>query len=298
MEYKEITAKSILNKQKEIDDWFRCRYTMNIYRGCEHGCVYCDGRSKKYWPDGGNVSFSDIVLIKKNAPELLNKELIKIKKKEVIYLGGGVNDTYQQCEEQYKLTRKCLDLIRMHKFPVHLMTKSKLILRDLDLLKQISEENWITISISISTPDAKIAKLLEPDAPTPKERFDIVKKLNKEGIPCGITFMPVMPFISDSEKVIEQMYSTAKDIGAKYILDSSLTLRDHQMDYFMEFMRKTKLKRYIKRYQKLYATGYTPKTKYVQKVNRIMFDMSREHDIPRSLPEFIPKRDNQTKLES
>lgn len=298
MDYREITAESILNRLKHADDWFRCSYTMNIYRGCEHGCTYCDGRSKRYWPKGGNESFSEVILVKKNAPELLDKELFRIKRKQVICLGGGVNDSYQPSEEQYRLTRRCLDTIRLHGFPVHLMTKSRLILRDLDLLKEINEKSWLSVSISFSTADTRLAKLLEPCVPTPKERFDIIRKLSSEGITAGVTFMPVMPYMYDSEQDIEEMFLKAKEAGASYILDSPLTLRDDQMKYFMDFMERTRLKKYIKRYQKLYANGYTPKTGYIKKINRMMFDMSVKHDMPRSMPEYVPKKDNQTKLEN
>jgi len=181
MQYKDIHPKTILNRYKQIDPYFQCRYSMNIYRGCEHGCMYCDGRSSKYWPEGGNVTFSEIVLVKKTAPQLLDKELFKIKRKEPVCLGGGVNDAYQPCEKEFEVTRKCLEVLKMHKAPIHIITKSDMILRDKELVSEIAKQSWCHVSFSFSTPDAKIAKILEPGCTNPGDRLKAMKGLTDAG---------------------------------------------------------------------------------------------------------------------
>lgn len=221
MEYTEIHAKQILNKYKKMDSWFQVRYSMNMYRGCEHGCIYCDGRSNCYWPKGGNETFSTKIFVKVNAPHLLAKELAKIKDREPIAIGGGVTDVYQPCEEKYEITRRCLEILARNKYPSHLMTKSSLILRDLDILKQLSQDNWFFVSISFSTVDDNISKIFEPRCSPPSVRLQVVKKLNSEGIKTGITFMPILPFITDSEEQLEQAFSEFKQADAHYIIVGS-----------------------------------------------------------------------------
>ena len=142
MNIKEIEAKTILRKRKKIDSWFISRYGMNLYRGCTHNCVYCDGRSEGYFVKG---KFGEDVKVKTNAIEILKKELSKDKNFKgkfnhgYIMLGGGVGDSYQQVEEKFNLTKKALDLISKYNCPIHILTKSTLVKRDINLLKKINE---------------------------------------------------------------------------------------------------------------------------------------------------------------
>jgi len=183
MVIKEIKAKSILRKHKRIDSWFISCYGMNLYRGCVHNCVYCDGRNEKYQVKG---VFEEEIEVKTNAIDILRRELRpslrkKPMKKGYIMLGGGVGDSYQNIEEEYRLTRQALQLLNNYKLPVSILTKSTLIERDIDILKQINEQSRILISFSISSSDDEISRIFEPNVSLPSERLQTIKKLKKEG---------------------------------------------------------------------------------------------------------------------
>jgi len=228
-----IQVKSILNKQKKRDDWFLCDYTLNPYSGCAFNCIYCYIGGSKY---GENLA--ENLSIKVNACELFEKQLSRRAKNGehgLIALSSST-DPYQPIEEKFKLTRKLLEIILAYKFPVEIATKSKLVLRDMDLLKQIDKnailpddlkpklKHGVIISTSISTLDESQAKILEPGAPTPKERLETMQKCKEEGFFTGVNFIPVLPFISDSEEQLDGMLKTAKDYGADFVFVGGLTL--------------------------------------------------------------------------
>jgi DNA repair photolyase len=220
-------AKSILSSLKAgTDTYFGLRYNMNLYRGCQHGCIYCDSRSKCY----GIRNFSEIE-VKENALELLEKELKRKREKGTIGF-GSMNDPYMPVEKELKYTRQALDIVRKHRFPVHLITKSNLVCRDMDLLKEISKV-YAAVSITITTSSDSLSKQIEPGAPVSSERFEAIRMLAKNGIYCGILLMPVLPFITDSAENIESIVKMAKAAGAKYIIAAmGMTLREGQREYF------------------------------------------------------------------
>ena len=172
----EINAKSILRKHKKIDSWFITRYGMNLYRGCTHNCVYCDGRAEGYYVDG---EFGEDVAVKINAIELLRKELDPQRKRvpfkrSYIGLGGGVGDSYQPVEKKYQFSRQALQLLYEFKHPVHILTKSTLVKRDIDIIKKINEQNRAIVSISFSSADDEISAIFEPGVPPPSERLKTI----------------------------------------------------------------------------------------------------------------------------
>ncbi len=188
MNIKEINAKSILRKHKKIDSWFLSRYGMNLYRGCIHNCVYCDGRSERYNVDG---EFGEDVVVKINAIDILKRELDPRRKKTslkkgYIMVGGGVGDSYQSVEKKYELTRKTLELLYQKDFPVHILTKSTLVKRDVDIIKQINKKNRSIVSFSFSSTNEKISSIFEPNVPPPKERLDTLRFFKNEGIIIGM----------------------------------------------------------------------------------------------------------------
>lgn len=173
MSIKEVKAKSILRKHKKIESWFISHYGMNLYRGCTHNCVYCDGRAEGYYVDG---EFGKDVVVKVNAIDILQRELSPKRKRtpfkrSFIMVGGGVGDSYQPIEKEYQLTRKALQLINQYNFPVHMLTKSTLIKRDIDILKKINEKYRVIVSFSFSSVDDKISAVFEPGVPSPTERL-------------------------------------------------------------------------------------------------------------------------------
>ena len=202
---REIEAKSILRKYKKIDSWFISHYGMNLYRGCTHNCVYCDGRSEGYYVDG---EFGEDVTVKVNAIEVLRRELDPKRKqtpfkRSFIMVGGGVGDSYQPIERKYQICRKALQLIYEHDFPIHILTKSTLIKRDFDILKKINEKNRVIVSFSFSSVDDEISAIFEPGVPSPSERLKTLAFFKNERFVCGMFLLPVIPFITDIPELMK-----------------------------------------------------------------------------------------------
>jgi DNA repair photolyase len=228
-----IQAKNILSPLKKgSDTYFGIRYNMNLYRGCQHSCIYCDSRSKCY----GIENFTDIQ-VKENSIELLEKELRSKREKGTIGF-GSMNDPYMPIEKELMLSRKALEVIARHKFPVHLITKSNLVCRDIDLLQEISK-TYAAVSVTITTSNDVMSRQIEPGAPLSSLRFETIRTLSSAGVYCGITLMPVLPYITDTPDNIEQLVLKAKDAGAGYILASmGMTLREGQREYYYDQLDK------------------------------------------------------------
>ena len=243
----EITAKSLLRKQRQVDSWFCSAYGMNIYRGCAHNCVYCDGRAETYQVEG---DFGSDISVKVNAPELLRRELDpagkrKPMKRAYIFIGGGVNDAYQPAEEKYRLTRRALEIILGYGLPVHVLTKSVLVERDIDILLKINKAQSAgynaraVVSFSFSSADDKISRVFEPGVPPPSRRFSAIKRLKDAGLYCGIYLMPVLPFITDYPEQIEAVFKAGTEAGADFLVFGGLTLKEgRQKEYFLQALRR------------------------------------------------------------
>jgi len=222
----EITAKTILNHVKKPDPWFGLKYNMNLYRGCQHQCIYCDSRSDCY-----QIEDFAKIQVKVNALDLLEDVLPRKRMRGTIGF-GSMNDPYMPVEQEYQLTGKALEIISNNKFPVHILTKSDLVLRDSDLLKDISRV-YAAISFTITTADDDLARKLEPGAPLPSARFRAMGKLAEAGILTGVTMMPMLPFLEDSEQDILQIISRAQNSGATYIIPSfGVSLRPGSREYY------------------------------------------------------------------
>lgn len=228
-----IQAKTILSSLKKgADPFFGLRYNMNLYRGCQHGCIYCDSRSKCY----GIGNFTEIQ-IKQNSLELLEKELRSKREKGTIGF-GSMNDPYMPIDKELQLSRKALQIIARYKYPVHIITKSTLVCRDIDILKEISRV-YAAISVTITSASDALSAQIEPGAPVSSQRFDTIRTLSDAGIYCGITLMPILPYITDTPENIEQLVLKAKESGAKYILAFlGMTLREGQREYYYEQLDK------------------------------------------------------------
>ncbi len=231
-----IQAKSILRKHKRVDSWFVSRYGMNLYRGCLHDCTYCDGRADVYQVAG---EFGRDVAVKENAIEILLKELDPARKrvplkKAYIMLGGGVGDCYQALDKKYQLSRQALGLIHHFGFPVHILTKSTLVQRDIDLICSINEKNRAIVSMSFSSVDEEKSAVFEPNVPSPEKRLNVLAEFKSQGIACGMFLMPVIPFITDTPELIEASISKAVETGLDFIVFSGMTLKPgRQWDYFI-----------------------------------------------------------------
>jgi len=231
---KTIPAKTILSGYKE-HGWFNSNYNMNLYKGCIHGCIYCDSRSNCY-----NIENFDEVKAKENAITILEENL-KSKKKKGIIMTGAMSDPYNPFEKQEKITRQSLKLIDKYMYGVSIITKSDLVTRDIDILNDISSHSSTTVNITITTEDDNLTKLIEPNAPSTKDRFKAIEKLSGKNINVGVLLTPILPFINDNEKNIKDIVKRAKDCGANWVYAQesfAVSLRDKQREYFYEKLDK------------------------------------------------------------
>ncbi|MCR5322979.1 MAG: radical SAM protein [Lachnospiraceae bacterium] len=227
-------------------------FGMNIYRGCTHGCIYCDSRSKCYQ---FTHPFEDIE-VKQNAPELLEKAL-KSKRKKCMIGTGAMSDPYMHCEKKLQLTRKCLEIIFENGFGVAVQTKSDLILRDIDLLDKINRSAKCVVQMTLTTYDDDLCRILEPNVCNTKRRIEVLEEMQKRGIPTVVWLTPTLPFINDTEENITAILNECVRTGVKGIIDfgMGLTLRDGDREYFYAALDKHfpgMKERYIKRYGNAY----------------------------------------------
>jgi DNA repair photolyase len=285
---REIEAKSILRKHKKIDSWFISRYGMNLYRGCTHNCVYCDGRSETYYVDG---EFGKDVTVKVNAIELLRRELDPKRKRvpfkrSFIMMGGGVGDSYQPLERKYELTRKALELMYEYNLPVHMLTKSTLITRDIDILKRINEQSRAIVSFSFSSVDDRISAVFEPGVPPPDERLKILSVFKNEGIACGMFLLPVIPFLTDTSELMEETIRKAKEAGVDFVIFGGMTLKGgRQKDYFYVALRRTHPE-LIAEYQNIYkGSEWGEATKeYCSLISQRFNGIAKKYKMPMRMP--------------
>lgn len=222
-----IKAKTILSKVKYGNEWYGIDYNMNLYRGCSHGCIYCDSRSNCY-----HIENFDLVRGKENALYILEQELSKKRKKGIIGI-GSMSDTYNPLEKEYEQTRGALKLISKYGFGVSIDTKSDLILRDIDLLKEINSKNNVIIKFTITTPNEELSKIIEPNVCISSKRLQAIKILSDNGIFTGIMMNPMLPFITDKEEDIRYLVKLAYQNGAKFIHTyMGMTLRENQREYY------------------------------------------------------------------
>ena len=258
-----VKAKTILSKVKYGADWYGIDYNVNLYRGCSHGCIYCDSRSNCY-----HIDNFDVPKGKENALAILENELSKKKEKGVVGI-GSMSDTYNPFEKQYELTRGALKLLSKYNFGVSIDTKSDLILRDIDILKEINSKNNVIIKFTITTPNDELSKIIEPRVCASSKRFEAIKMLNDNGIFTGIMMNPVLPFITDNEENIKRLVRMAYESGARFIQTyMGMTLRENQRDYYFEQLDKhfKGLKdKYIKYYGERYNCA-VPNYKRLYKV--------------------------------
>ncbi len=233
---------------------------MNIYRGCSHGCIYCDSRSSCY---RFTHPFEDIE-VKKNAPELLEKAL-KSKRKKCMIGTGAMSDPYMHCEEELKLTRKCLKIILDNGFGVAVQTKSDRILRDIDLLSEINRSAKCVVQMTLTTYDDDLCRIIEPNVCNTKRRIEVLKKMQEMGIPTIVWLTPILPFINDTEENITAILNECVRAGVKGVIDfgMGLTLREGDREYYYKALDKHfpgMKERYIKRYGNAYELP-SPKAK-------------------------------------
>ena len=214
-----VEAKSLLTR----------RNGMNLYRGCTHGCIYCDSRSLCYQ---FTHPFEDIE-VKQNAPALL-EDILKKKRQRAVISTGSMSDPYQPCELALQLTRRCLELIERYGFGASVITKSDLILRDIDLFERINRKAKSVLQMSLTVADDKLSRILEPNVCTTARRYEVLKEFQARRIPAVVWMTPILPFLTDTEENVRRILDFCFDAGVKGIVcwNAGLTLREGNREYF------------------------------------------------------------------
>lgn len=282
MRYEKIQAKTLLSKLHFGDAWFHSNRSMNAYRGCEHGCIYCDGNCQYYRID----NFYTHIRIKENAPQVLRKELERARytsqskmqsstlvrfldvqdglqilgkdpKRITIGISGGVSDAYQQAEEKHLVTRQVLETLLDFRMPVFILTKSNLVLRDLDLLKEIHKHAFVNVCFSITLHDEEIRRIFEPKCSATWERFEALKQIRKEGLFGGVMAYPIIPGVGDTQENMRNLAKDAKNANAEFIMFAGMTLKPgRQKDYFFNVVCRRMPQAYDL-IQRIYANNHT-----------------------------------------
>ena len=248
---------------------------MNIYRGCSHGCIYCDSRSRCY---GFTHAFEDIE-VKENAPELLEHAL-RTKRRKCMIGTGAMCDPYLHAEEQLRLTRKCLELINQYEYGAAVLTKSSRILRDLDLLESINEKAKAVVQMTLTTYDEDLCRILEPNVSTTRERFEVLMKCKERGIPTVVWLTPILPFINDTEENIRGLldYCIQAEVKGIIFWDIGMSLREGDREYYYQSLDKyfPGLKQ---RYIQTYGNAYQLQSPRNKELSALVINECKKHGI-------------------
>jgi DNA repair photolyase len=239
---------------------------MNIYRGCTHGCIYCDSRSLCYQ---FTHQFEDIE-VKKNAPELLER-VLKSKREKCMIGTGSMSDPYMHCEKDLRLTRKCLEIIHKYRFGLAIQTKSDMILDDIDLLDAINRDAKCVVEMTLTTYDDDLCSILEPNVCNTKRRIEVLEEMKKRGIPTIVWLSPILPFINDTEENITAILNECARVGVKGIIcfGMGVTLREGDREYFYSALEKN-FPGLKYRYMSTYGNAYDVQSPDSAKLMRIM----------------------------
>lgn len=222
------TTKTIITYNDSPDVGFHA--SLNAYRGCEHGCVYCFARpGHEYLGLSSGIDFETKIFIKRNAPELLRKELSAKKWQPQVVVMSGVTDCYQPFEKTFEITRRCLEVFAEFKNPIAIITKNHLVTRDIDILARMAEWHGAHVNMSITTLDRDLARALEPRASTPARRLEAVRLLSEAGVPVNVMVAPIIPCLTDDEipAILEASAKAGAQSAAKVMLRLPHNLKDH-----------------------------------------------------------------------
>ncbi|PRR82647.1 SPL family radical SAM protein [Clostridium vincentii] len=286
--FKEEICKTALTELKRKIPY---GWDLNIYRGCQHGCKYCYAMYSHKYLDSSDF-FRDIH-IKTNIVDELEKELRKNSWKRDIINIGGVTDSYQPAEAKYQLMPEILKLLIKYKTPAIISTKSKLILRDYDLIDELSKITYVNIAETITTMDEDIRKKIEPFGATSLERFDVLRQFRKTNASTGLHVMPIIPYITDSYENFNSMYKIAKDCKVDYVLPGTLYLRGNTRAVFLNFIKK-EFPHLYDPLQSLYKTGGAGK-EYKDKLYLMVNELKDKYNLSSSYTKPMKDKLNQSK---
>ena len=250
-------------------------YGMNVYRGCTHGCIYCDSRSSCYQ---FTHLFKDVE-VKQNAPELLEKEL-KSKRRKCMIGTGSMSDPYMHCEEKLFLTRKCLEIILKYGFGAAVLTKSDRILRDIDLLDEINRSAKCVVQMTLTTYDDNLCRIVEPNVCNTKRRIQVLEEMRERGIPTVVWLTPILPFLNDTEENIAAILEECVRVGVKGIVcyNMGLTLRDGDREYYYAALDKY-FPGMKEKYRKRYGNAYELPSPNAGNLMKILYEICSKNEI-------------------
>lgn len=252
--YEEIACRSAVNRVKGMP----FRWSLNPYRGCVHGCHYCFARRyHAYYDLNAGDDFTNIIFVKTNVATVLSEELSRRSWRREVVSVGTATDPYQPIEGKYRLTRGCLEAFVDWSSPIALVTKGTLIVRDVDVLAELSKRAECTVCFSIITTDTQLARELEPGTPPPVQRFRALRRLTDAGVNAGVLLAPVLPGITDDTASIEAVVATASESGARFLSVSMLNLKPGTKEHYLEFI-ETRYPHLSADYGRLFQGPYAP----------------------------------------
>jgi len=261
--YEHIQAKKMLHY---VNVWFLpFRWGINTYRGCEHNCIYCNARYTHEYLGLPTGEFAHRIIVKDNAEKVLDMEFSREKWRSILTVNlATVTDPYQPAESKFKITRQVLEAFLKHHNSLLPTTKSDLVLRDLDILKKIAKTGFLNAVITLPTLNDELRKKIEPNVPRVERRLEIIRRLHEAGITVGVTAIPLLPYISDHEKDLEELIRTLAEAKADFVIVDMLNFRGETRERFTEFLKKYDSD-LIPKYEKLYQTNYC-KQNYTKKI--------------------------------
>jgi len=277
VEYFTLPIRSLLNRCTV--DRMPFTWTINPYRGCEFACKYCYARyTHEFMEMRDGVEFEQKIFVKQHTAHLLRQELRKVKAGEEIAIGTAT-DPYQPAEKRFEVTRAILEEMARHRgLEVGIVTKSNLILRDMDLLQQVSRANELFVNLTITTLNADLARILEPRAPRPDLRLDAMKKLTQAGVAAGVICAPVLPGITDSPRDLEALVRVVAEAGGKYIFANSLFLKPCSAAVFMPFLEK-EFPHLVENYRQRYKDRAFLSSSYRKRLSQLMARLRQKYGI-------------------
>jgi DNA repair photolyase len=277
VEYFTLPVRSLLNRCTTPRMHFT--WTINPYRGCEFACKYCYARyTHEFMELRDGVDFERKIYVKQHAAWMLRRDLRRVRQGEEIAMGTAT-DPYQPAERRYLVTRAILEeLSQHHRLELGIVTKSNLILRDLDLLRRISQNNQLFVNVTITTLNTDLARILEPRAPRPDLRLETVRKLNEAGVAAGVICAPVLPGITDAVAELEALVRATAQIGARYIYANPLFLKPCSAAIFLPFLEK-EFPQLAESYRKRYAERAFLPTTYRKRISQLFSVLRKKYGI-------------------
>ena len=265
------------------------KYRLAPYMACEHGCAYCDGRAERYWVEG---DFDRDIVARTNLPSVLADELPKLRERGIVTIGSGITDAYQPLEEELKLTRECAKMFAAARVPVTLLTKSSLVLRDLDIWSEVNAASRFTLAVSLIHTDDRPRSWIEPGASSVAERLRTLREFKEAGCSTGVLAMPLLPGLHDNADYLSSLYAMLAETGTDFIFPGGLTLRPgRQKDYFMQRLQEHRPD-LVAEYEQIFASeraSGSPDRRWAHRLHEMTSAANRDAGVSQIVPHTLYK---------